>query len=191
MLLYIDACVRADSRTRRLADRLEARLRSRGESEVRRVVLDEAGILPLDGKTLEERMRLSEAGDFSGPLFQPAKEFAAADTILIAAPHWDLSFPAALKAYVEAINIIGVTFLYSPEGVATGLCNASRLYYISTAGGPATPPVYGYGYFEAMAKTFWGIPDVYCVQAEGLDVAGADIEGILAAAEKEIAALPI
>ena len=124
-------------------------------------------------------------------MFCPAKEFAAADTVLIAAPHRDLSFPAALKAYIEAVNVAGIAFRYSPEGLPIGLCKASRLYYISTAGGPVTAPVYGYGYVEAMAKTFWGIPDVYCVQADGLDIVGADVEGILSAAEKEIGALPV
>ena len=36
--------------------------------------------------------------------------------IVIAAPYWDLSFPAVLKTYLEQINVLGVTFDYSDDG---------------------------------------------------------------------------
>ena len=35
-------------------------------------------------------------------MFDLAGQFAGADTIVIAAPFWDLSFPAALKQYMQA-----------------------------------------------------------------------------------------
>ena len=61
-------------------------------------------------------------------MFELARQFAAADQIVIAAPYWDLSFPAALKQYFEQINVLGITFAYTPEGVPKGLCRARKLY---------------------------------------------------------------
>ena len=39
-----------------------------------------------------------------------------ADTVVIAAPFWDLSFPAILKKYIEAVTVAGITFRYSDQG---------------------------------------------------------------------------
>ena len=78
-------------------------------------VSDEAFILRRD--------RLLSTGNYSDPSFNLARSFAAADLIVIAAPFWDLSFPAALKQYFEQINAIGITCLYlkpDPVSVITG-----------------------------------------------------------------------
>ena len=36
--------------------------------------------------------------------------------------YWDLSFPAALKIYIEHAAVMGVTFHYTEEGRCEGLC---------------------------------------------------------------------
>ena len=112
-------------------------------------------------------------------MFYLANQFAKADEIIIAAPFWDLSFPAALKQYFEQINVIGVTFRYTPEGVPKGLCRAKRLTYITTAGGEYVPDEYGFGYVKALAQNFYGIRDVNLIKATGLDIVGADVEKII------------
>ena len=56
-------------------------------------------------------------------------------------------------------------------------------------GCPILSDAFGYGYVRELCRTFYGIPDTRCVRAEGLDVAGADVPAILAAAEREIDAL--
>ena len=119
-------------------------------------------------------------------MFALARQFAAADAIVIAAPFWDLSFPAALKAYLEQINVVGVTFRYTPEGVPEGLCRARKLYYVTTVGGDFFPEAFGFGYVEALAKNFYGIPEVHLIKATGLDIWGANVEEILRACEEEI-----
>lgn len=112
-------------------------------------------------------------------MFSLANQFAAADQIVIAAPHWDLSFPAMLKQYFEHINVVGVTFIYTPEGEPEGLCKAKELIYVSTAGGNFVPEEYGFGYTKALAQSYYGIPKVRLIQAVGLDLIGADPEQIL------------
>ena len=185
MTLFINACVRQESRTKRLADRLLSG-RNRPYEEVRTAsvafpVVDEA--------FLRERDRLILAGDFGNPMFALARQFAAADDIVIAAPFWDLSFPASLKQYFEQINVVGVTFVYTPEGVPKGLCRAKRLTYITTAGGGFVPEEFGFGYVRALAQGFYGIGDVRLVRAVGLDVDGADAEAILKKAGEAVDAL--
>lgn len=56
-------------------------------------------------------------GDYRDPLFRYAKQFAQAADIVVAAPYWDLSFPAILKVYLEQICVTGLTFQYTPEGI--------------------------------------------------------------------------
>ena len=175
MLLYINACVRAQSRTKRLADRLIEKLGGGAE----RLDLASLSFPVADEAFLERRDRLIAAGAFDDPLFDLARQFAAADRIVIAAPYWDLSFPAALKQYVEQINVLGITFAYTPEGVPKGLCRAKKLYYVMTAGGNYVPEEYGFGYVRTLARSFYGIEDVELIQAVGLDLVGADPEGIL------------
>ena len=182
MLLFLNACVRKDSRTRRLADRLLAVL---GEP-VTELRLTEAVFPAADEAFLQKRDRLLAERKFDDPMFALARQFAEADEIVIAAPFWDLSFPAALKAYLEQINVVGVTFRYTPEGIPEGLCRAKRLYYVTTVGGDYFPREYGFGYVEALAKMFYGIPEVELIHATGLDIVGAPVEEILLAAEKEI-----
>ena len=142
--------------------------------------------MPLTENTLAQRENLIRQGDFSHPLFTLANEFAAADCIVIAAPFWDLSFPSLLKLYIEHINIVGVTFAYHTDGKPYGLCKAKQLYYVTTAGGPIVNDVYGYGYIQALAGNFYGISNIYCVKAENLDVAGANVKNILHHAQQEI-----
>ena len=166
MTLFVNACVRKGSRTKRLADRLLAG----SDGPVREV----------------RRDRLIAEGLFGDPLFALARQFAEAEEIVIAAPFWDLSFPAALKQYLEQINVIGITFCYTPEGRPKGLCRARRLSYVTTAGGEFFPEEYGFGYVRALAQTFYGIPDVRLVKAVGLDLDGADPEAILRAAESGV-----
>ena len=183
MILHVDSTVREDSRTRRLAERLVSRL---SDDEVRVLHLEDDRLRPFDAKMLDRRTRAIEAGRWDSPLLAKAHEFAAADQIVVAAPFWDLSFPSLLKTYIEWISIIGVVFRYSDDGRPVGLCRARRLFYVSTAGGPAETDPFGFGYVEALARNYWGIPVVRRIAATGLDIVGADVEEILRSAEAEI-----
>ena len=183
MILYINACVREESRTERLAAVLLEKLAA---EEIKEVKTAEMSFPAADESFLLHRDRCTETGDFNGPLFGHAKAFAAADTIVIAAPFWDLSFPASLRQYIEQINVNGITFTYDENGIPKGLCRAKKLWYVTTAGGPVFNDEYGFGYVSALAKGYWGIPETEQIKAEGLDIEGADIEAILHDAASQI-----
>ena len=119
-------------------------------------------------------------------MFYYARDYVAADIIVIAAPYWDLSFPAVLKNYVENINIPGLAFQYDEEGKPIGLCNAKDLIYITTAGGKIVSDEYGFGYIKELAQKFHGIKNVHYIEAEKLDIIGANVEEILQKAEEKI-----
>lgn len=182
MILFINACVRQHSRTLRLAECLLERLSEEAE-EVR---LDRISFPVADAAFLDKRDGLIAAEAFNDPLFEMARQFAAADQIVIAAPYWDLSFPAALKQYFEQINVLGITFIYTPEGIPQGLCKARKLYYVTTAGGDYVPEEYGFGYVRALAQGYYGIPEAELIQTTGLDIDGADAETILREAMERI-----
>ena len=175
MVLYINACVRAGSRTKIIADGLITKL----SGPVTELRLENIDFPKVDEAFLLKRDRLIAEHKFNDPMFDLAGQFAEADTIVIAAPFWDLSFPAAVKQYIELINVVGITFEYTNEGIPRGLCAAKRLYYVTTAGGDFFPEDYGYGYVKALAQNFYGIQDVRLIKATGLDILGADVDRII------------
>ncbi|MCR5356630.1 MAG: NAD(P)H-dependent oxidoreductase, partial [Lachnospiraceae bacterium] len=181
MILFVNACVRRQSRTLRLAKRLLNNL----NGDIKEVRLEEVSFHVVDEAFIERREFLKNTGKYDDPMFDLAKDFANADTIVIAAPYYDLSFPAMLKQYFEQINVLGLTFTYSEAGIPKGLCRAKNLYYITTAGGPILSDDFGFGYVKALANTFYGIKDVYQIKAEGLDVIGADVDSILSSVSIE------
>ena len=174
-ILFINACVRKRSRTRDLAGRVLKEL----DGEITEVRPAEETEPIKDEDFINFRNAASMNNDFSDRAFSAARQFAQADAVVVAAPYWDLSFPAVLKAYFEQINVLGLTFEYTENGTPRGLCRAKKLIYVSTAGGPVISDEYGYGYVKTLAQAFYGIEDVSQIKAEGLDVIGADVEGIL------------
>ena len=180
-ILFVNACIRKNSRTRLLAGRILEQL----DGTVTEVDPATETKPIVSEQFINARNRASETGVFSDSVFTPARRFSEADIIVIAAPYWDLSFPAVLKAYFEQVNVLGLTFEYTEDGFPRGLCRAGKLIYVTTAGGPIISDEYGYGYIKALAQNFYGIPDVCQVKAEGLDMIGADVDEILNQALKE------
>ena len=186
-ILYVNACVRKNSRTKLLAEKLLARL-GRPIEEVR---LEEISFPVFNEAFNDRRDRLIAQGDFQDPLFDLARQFSEAETIVVAAPYWDLSFPAMLKQYLEQITVVGLTFKYSEEGVPVSLCRAKRLFYVTTAGGNYVPDDYGFGYVKALVQSYYAIPDVRKIEADGLDIVGADVDAIMAEAEEALNAMEL
>lgn len=181
-ILYINACCRENSRTNELAQCLLDSLKG----SVQKLDLYEENLKPLDARLLSERDRILNEGKTDDESLALARQFASADTIVIAAPYWDLMFPSVLKVYLENITVSGVTFRYSEKGIPQSLCKAKNLYYITTSGGFIGKNNFGFDYIKAVAEAFFGIGNVRFFSAEGLDIYGADTDGILQKAKKKI-----
>jgi FMN-dependent NADH-azoreductase len=184
MVLFVNGCVRKNSRTLELAKAVLEQL----PGSVEEIRLYPEGPEGLDSETLALREALLAEGTIDHPMFSHARQFAGASTIVIAAPYWDLAFPAKVRAYLEAVTVSGITFNYGENGIPQGLCKAQKLIYVMTAGGPVYQN-FGYDYVKALAQGFYGIPEVCLVKAEGLDIWGNDPGAILEQAKNEIPAL--
>ena len=99
-----------------------------------------------------------------------AESIREADRIVIAAPFWDMSFPAALKNFFELCSIFDVTFK-SDDKTCYGNCRAEKLLYITTRGmnistgdelEQATP------YLKALSW-LWGIGPLEVISAQNMD----------------------
>ena len=187
-LLFINACVRGQkSRTLQLARRfLGAWQHAHPEAVITERDLCRDRLSPQYPEVLEERDALWSADKLDDPLFQPARQFAAAGRIVIAAPFWDLSFPAILKIYLERISVTNITFGYDDLGRSVGLCKADKLLLITTRGGDFSIPEIswmemGARQLEALCAMY-GIPSFQCLTAQGLDDIRNDKEAILAQA---------
>ena len=178
-ILFINACVRENSRTLELANHVLSKL----NGNVEEVKLFDMNVLPLDKKGLEIRENAAATKDYKSSAFALAKQFANAEIIVVGAPYWDLMFPAVLKNYFENVTVSGLTFSYGEDGRPKGLCKGKKLIYVTTAGGPIIYN-FGYDYVAALAKKFYGISDVNLVKAEGLDIYGANVQKILEEAKK-------
>ena len=100
-------------------------------------------------------------------MFNLANEFKNYDYIIVAAPYWDMSFPAILKLYFEHISVSGVTFIYE-NGMPKGLCNAKKLLYLASCGGFVNNNL-GYEYVKELVKMY-GIYDTKYFQIDKLDI---------------------
>lgn len=183
-LLYIDCCISqrgTESRTRALAGAFLAAFRAEHpESEIETVRVEALGLEPFLPSALDERDALARAGDFDAPLFALARQFRAADKIAVAAPLWDLSFPALLRLYIEHISVCGLCYHYESDG-CHGDCRGERLVYLTTGGDVERPDSLGVLYWRQLCAMF-GIPRFDCVFAGGLDLDPVRAPAILAEA---------
>ena len=180
-ILYIDACARSNSRTRRLAESVLSCL----DGTVTHLNLYEESLYPVDENAILQREQCVSCGSCEPDHLKYAKLFAAADEIIIAAPYWDLSFPSLLKVFMENVTVIGVTFAYTEQGEPYGLCRANRLIYVTTAGGDILDDSFGFGYIRALCNRFYGIHETEYLRAQRLDLVGENPESILQAAMDE------
>ena len=187
-VLAVDCCIRgAESRTKRIFDAFVDGL---GENcRIDYLKLDEENLSAMSGAFFEQRQRLLEEGRLDHPRFRYARQFAQADEIVIAAPFWDLSFPALLKVYIEQLCVEGITFR-SGHGGLKGICAAKDLIFITTRGGifEGGPLEMGSRYLDAM-HTFFGIENYFCIAADGIDMSAVDTEAAISKAIAEASAL--
>ena len=173
-ILFINACIRPESRTLILANHLLSKL----NGQVEEVNLEKEAIPALTTASLKYRQDLLAAEQFDDPMLKYARQFKEADVIVIAAPYYDLSFPSSLKNYLEAVACVGLTFWYDENEVAQTHTRARKLYYVSTGGG-ILKKQYGFEYVKALVGEFYHIFDVQGFFAEKLDLLGSDPDAIM------------
>ena len=168
-VLFVNACARENSRTLELAEYVMTKISGDRED----VDLYKINLSPLNAEGVVVRDMANKNKDFSNDDFELAIQFSNADVIVVAAPYWDLMFPAVVKNYFEMVTVNGLTFVYGENGIPKGLCKAKKLIYVTTSGGPIVHN-FGFEYVSALAKSFYGIDEVKFVSAQGLDIRGAD-----------------
>ena len=178
-LLIVDCCIsqRGEaSRTRRLLRAyVESFCRSHPDVETETVTPETLlSLQPFDPAMLDERDALASVQAWDAPVYDLARQFRAADAVVVAAPFWDLSFPAALRTYIEYISANGLTYHYEPNG-CHGDCRAQQLVYLTTGGDVEREDSVGVVHWRQLAAMF-GIPRFDYVFAGGLD-AHPDIAG--------------
>ena len=163
-IFYVDACLRTGSNTKKIADAIIAKLAERDEIET--VRLSENTFPIVNNDILNDRAN----GIVPEEYVEMAKKLAAADRLVIAAPFWDMSFPSALKVFLENMSLFNVTF-GSNEKECYGLCKAEKVLYITTRGmnistgddlEQATP------YIKALSK-LWGLGELHVISAQNMD----------------------
>lgn len=172
-IIFIDACMRAGSRTKRIAERIIEELSGRYCIETIR--LGEADYPVVDNRILEERNN----GTVPKAHAELAGRIAAADRIVIAAPFWDMSFPSALKVFFENMSLFGITF-DSNDKECYGLCKAEKVMYITTRGmdiSTGDPLEQATPYIRALSH-LWGWGEMTVISAQNMDYSSPEeIEG--------------
>ena len=164
-LVFIDACIREEeSRTRRIAEPVVEALSKR--YEIKRYDLTKMPMEPLTPETYANRA----AGKVPEWAVEAARTVAEADRILIAAPFWDMSFPAVLKVFFEHLSLFDITFTDNGRS-CVGLCKCEKVMYITTRGmniptGDAREQ--GTSYLQALSR-LWDLGTILTVAAWNMD----------------------
>lgn len=164
-LLYIDACIRDEqSRTKRIATPIVEALKQK--YEVQTLVINDLDLSIVKKELITKRNN----GDIDPQVMSWAESVRDADRIVIAAPFWDMSIPAALKNFLELCSIFDVTFK-SDDKTCYGNCKAEKMLYITTRGMDIdTGDVLeqGSSYLKALSW-LWGIGPLQVVSAQNMD----------------------
>ena len=169
-LLYIDACIRdEESRTKRIAEPIVKALGKK--YDVQRFVLNDMDLEIVQGDLIRKRLN----GMIDATVVSWAETVRDADRIVIAAPFWDMSIPAALKNFIELCSILDVTFKTNDK-TCYGNCKAEKLLFITTRGMDIpTGDVreQATSYLKALSW-LWGIGPMQVVSAQNMDYASVD-----------------
>jgi FMN-dependent NADH-azoreductase len=184
-LLRIDASARQEgSVSREVADAFEAKWLSDNKGAtvtVRDVALESVehirGVTIQGFYTPKEQFtpELEAATALSDSLIRELQE---ADTLLISTPIYNFSVPSSLKAWIDQVTRIGVTFGYDPAKGLFGLVNGKKAVVIAAMGLPyKDTPLADMDYLRPYLKgwlNFIGITDVEIIAVESTS-AGAEV----------------
>jgi FMN-dependent NADH-azoreductase len=105
---------------------------------------------------------------------QLVSELQDADVIVLGAPIYNFSIPAALKAWIDMIARARLTFRYTENG-PEGLLKNKKAYIVISSGGVAVGSDYDFASpYLRHALAFVGITDVEFIAAEQLNSKAAE-----------------
>ena len=171
-ILYVNAAFREGSRTQIMAKNY---MKKHNYASYETVDLGTMDLTPLNAETLKIYNKAVEEHDFSHPMFDPARQFANADIIVIAAPFWNFGLPAVLNTYLELVCTQGITFDIDEKGEYHSLCKAKELIFLTTAGGKLPRKTHAFGYLKTLSDVFFKIRTVDYYYADELDLPGTDV----------------
>ena len=169
-LLYIDACIRDElSRTKKIAAPVVEALKER--YDVQTIVINDLNL-----SVVQKDLILKRTGGIIDPTVMSwAETVRDADRIVIAAPFWDMSIPAALKNFLELCSILDVTFK-TDDKICYGNCKSEKLLYITTRGMDiSTGDILeqGSSYLNALSW-LWGMGTLQTISAQNMDYVSED-----------------
>lgn len=175
-ILRIDSgAYRNSSITRQLGDELTARLLAANpgtqvttrETGSDMPLLDQNWLQSNQADASARTVEQQQALEFSDRLIE---EIKCADALVITAPVYNFSLPAALKAWIDMICRAGETFDYSAEGPVGKLAD-KPVYVIMASGGMpfGSEADFASGYLKHVLG-FIGITDVRFVLAQGTNI---------------------
>ncbi len=134
-----------------------------------------ANFTPVDERTTVHKAKLSLSDSL-------VAELESADTIVISTPIYNFGIPATLKAWVDMVCRVGMTFQYTETG-PVGLLEGKRAIILVASGGtPVGSPIDFATPYLKQAMAFVGITDVTFIAADALS-ANADEKRADASAE--------
>ncbi|MCL6456994.1 MAG: FMN-dependent NADH-azoreductase [Gorillibacterium sp.] len=176
----------------------EAYIKAHPEDEVIHLDLYEADVPYIDNDVFSGWGKLASGTEFDqltaeekrkvGKLGALVEQFVEADKYVFVTPLWNLSFPPVLKAYIDAVSVVGKTFKYTEQG-PVGLLGGRKVLHIQARGG-----IYSYGpsaeiemgdrYLKAITK-FYGVEDYQGIYIEGIALAPEKADAIKAEGIKQ------
>ncbi|EPB8165761.1 FMN-dependent NADH-azoreductase [Clostridium perfringens] len=178
-VLYIKANIKneGESRTFKVSDSfVEEYKKNNPEDEIITLDLYKENIDFLRADDLGKLFGPKDEESKNNSILKYAYQFADADKYIIAAPMWNLSFPAILKAYIDYVSVSGITFKYTAEGPVGLLNNKKAVHIVSRGGGYDNSPYEMGDRYLRTILGFFGIKDIETIAIDNLDVMDVNVE---------------
>ncbi|GAA0094235.1 FMN-dependent NADH-azoreductase [Clostridium perfringens] len=178
-VLYIKANIKneGESRTFKVSDSfVEEYKKNNPEDEIITLDLYKENIDFLRADDLGKLFGPKDEESKNNSILKYAYQFADADKYIIAAPMWNLSFPAILKAYIDYVSVSGITFKYTAEGPVGLLNNKKAVHIVSRGGGYDNSPYEMGDRYLRTILGFFGIKEIETIAIDNLDVMGVNVE---------------
>ena len=161
IVAVIDSTIRKESRTREILNNVINHYK--GEVDFKVYDINEYELIPTNKYNFDQK-------GSEEIYFEISKEISSMDGLIIAAPFWDMTYPALLKVFLEKLSIPNVMFLDGTKEVV-GLSNNKFMLFITTRG----LNIETYSKYDGASPSLkalcelWGIPKFICVGTSNMD----------------------